>query len=151
MPEQDDAAEWLRLRRALYPDCAPEQHEIEMSTVLADADRAAVFVSPAGRGRLAGFVEVALRAWYEGCSGSPVAYVEALYVAPEERDRGVGAALVAAMEAWASERGCRTIAADARLENDSGRALHRHRGYEEGAVRVRLRKRLDPVAAEENA
>ena len=146
MPEERDQPEWLRLRLALWPDCVAEQHELEMGTVLADADRAAVFVSPAEGERLAGFVEVALRSWYEGCAGSPVAYVEALYVVPEERGRGVGAALLAAAEAWASARGCRTLAADARVENDAGRELHRRCGYEETGMRVRLRKSLDAAA-----
>jgi aminoglycoside 6'-N-acetyltransferase I len=154
MPEQGDQAEWLRLRQALWPDCAIEQHELEMGTVLADADRAAAFVSPASsteRERLAGFVEVALRPWREECPGSPVGYVEALYVAPEERGGGVANALLAAAEAWASARGCRTIAADARLDNDAGRTLHRRRGYEEVSQRVRLRKRLDAPPEEEGA
>jgi aminoglycoside 6'-N-acetyltransferase I len=154
MPEERDQPEWQRLRLALWPDCAPDQHEMEMGTVLADADRAAVFVSPAEQGegeRLAGFVEVALRTWYEGCPGSPVAYVEALYVQPEERGRGVGAVLLKAAEAWAASRGCRTIAADARLDNDAGRTLHRRRGYEEVSQRVRLRKRLDAPPEEEGA
>ncbi len=152
MPEERDQAEWLRLRQALWPDCAAEQHELEMGTVLADADRAAVFVSPADGERLAGFVEVALRPWREECAGSPVGFVEALYVDPEERGRGVGDALLAAAEAWASARGCRTITADARVDNAAGRALHRRHGYEEASERVRLRKRLDaPPAGEEGA
>jgi len=151
MPEEADQPEWLRLRQALWPDCAAEQHELEMGTVLADADRAAAFVSPADREQLAGFVEVALRTWREECPGSPVGYVEALYVAPEQRGRGVGDALLAAAEAWASSRGCSTITADARLDNDAGRALHRSRGYEEVSQRVRLRKRLDAPPAEEGA
>jgi len=150
MPEQGDQAEWQRLRSELWPDCASEQHELEMGTVLADADRAAAFVSPAGDDRLAGFVEVALRPWREDCPGSPVGYVEALYVAPEERGRGVANELLAAAEAWAASRGCRTIAADARLDNAAGRALHEQRGYEEVSERVRLRKRLDAPPAGES-
>ena len=151
MPEEGDQAEWMRLRGALWPECALEQHELEMGTVLADADRAAAFVSPADRERLAGFIEVALRPWREECPGTPVGYVESLYVVPEERGRGVGDALLAAAEAWASSRGCRTMAADARLDNDAGRALHRRRGYEEVGQRVRLRKRLGAPPAEEGA
>jgi aminoglycoside 6'-N-acetyltransferase I len=149
MPEQADQAEWLRLRQELWPDCAAEQHELEMGTVLADADRAAVFVSPAASTdgeRLAGFVELALRPWREECPGSPVGFIEALYVAPNERGGGVGDALLAAAEAWASSRGCRTITADARVDNAAARALHKRRGYEEASERVRLRKRLDAPA-----
>ncbi len=142
MPEDEDLAEWRRLRLALWPDCPPEQHELDMGTLLADADRAAVFVSPGAGERLAGFVEVALRAWREGCPGSPIAYVEALYVDPVARDRGVGATLLRAAEAWARERGCSAIAGDAAVDNDRGRALHRHLGWEEVGARVRLRKLL---------
>jgi aminoglycoside 6'-N-acetyltransferase I len=76
-----------------------------------------------------------------------VAYLEALYVAPEERGRGVGAALLAAAEAWAAARGCRAIVAHAAVDNDRGRALHRRLGYEEMGQRVRLRKLLDAPAS----
>jgi aminoglycoside 6'-N-acetyltransferase I len=100
--------------------------------------------------RLAGFVEMALRPWLDDARGCPVAFIEALYVAPEERGRGVANALLAAAEAWAASRGCRTIAADARLDNAAGRALHEQRGYEEVSERVRLRKRLDAPPAGES-
>jgi aminoglycoside 6'-N-acetyltransferase I len=144
MPEEDDQAQWLVLRRALWPECDPDQHEMEMGTVLADPDRTAVFVSPAGDGRLAGFVEVALRPWAEGCDSTPVAYVEGIYVAPESRGRGVARGLLLAAEAWALQRGCREIASDARLENDASRALHAQLGYHETEVLVHLRKHLTP-------
>ncbi|HEV8631489.1 MAG TPA: GNAT family N-acetyltransferase [Thermoanaerobaculia bacterium] len=147
MPEADDEPEWLRLRRELWPDCGADQQELEMGTVLADADRAAVFVSPAARG-LAGFLEVALRPWQEGCPGSPVAYVEALYVAPAERGRGVARVLLEAAEAWARDRGCRAIAADTPDGNQAGRATHRQLGYAEAGMRVRMIKTLLPERIE---
>src|SRR5581483_7800735 len=116
MPERDDEAEWLRLRRAHWPECAADQHELEMGTLLADADRAAVFVSPAAHGEhLAGFVELSLRPWMEGARGCPVAFVEALYVTPEERHHGIGHALLAAAEAWAQERGATAVVSETRL------------------------------------
>lgn len=142
MPEQDDQAEWLRLRQSLWPECDPDQHLVEIDTLLADADRAAVFVAAAAPGRLAGFVELALRPWAEGCDSTPVAYVEGLFVAPEQRGRGIGRALLLAAEAWAVERGCREIASDARLDNQPSRALHAQLGYEESEVLVHLRKHL---------
>ena len=150
MPEQGDQAEWLRLRAALWPECALDAHEVEMETLLADADRAAIFVSPAPGGGLAGFIEVALRPWAEGCDSSPVGYVEGVYVDPAERGRGVGEALLRAAEAWAVDRGCREIASDARLDNAASLALHRRLGYVEGEVLVHLRKHLVlPTLAEE--
>jgi aminoglycoside 6'-N-acetyltransferase I len=150
MPEQGDQAEWVRLRGALWPDTTPEQHEVEIENLLADADRAAAFVSPAESGdALAGFVEVALRPWAEGCASSPVAYVEGIYVTEPDRRRGVGEALLRAAEAWAIDRGCREIAADARLDNAPSRALHRRLGYSESEALVHLCKPLPEPAREE--
>ena len=147
MPEREDLDEWLRLRATLWPECAAEQHELEMGSVLADADRAAVFVAAGGPG-LVGFVEVAMRPWADGCDTSPVGYVEGLYVAPEARGTGVGKALLRAAEAWAADRGCREIASDTEVDNAPSRALHRSLGYEEGEVLVHFHKRIVPERVE---
>jgi aminoglycoside 6'-N-acetyltransferase I len=122
-----------------------------MDTLLADGDRAAVFVSPAERGALAGFVEVALRPWAEGCHSSPVGYVEGIYVEPAKRGRGIGEALLRAAEVWAMDRGCSEIASDAQAANTASRSLHRRLGYVESDVLVHLRKPLQRARAEEEA
>ena len=147
MPEREDFEEWLRLRSTLWPECARAQHELEMGSVLADADRAAVFVAGGERG-LAGFVEVAMRPWAEGCDTSPVAYVEGLYVEPAARGGGLGKALLLAAEAWAADRGCREMASDTEVDNDPSRALHRSLGYEERALLVHFHKRILPERVE---
>lgn len=147
MPEREDFDEWLRLRTSLWPECAAEQHELEMGSVLADADRATVFVA-AGDGVLVGFVEVAMRPWAEGCDTAPVGYVEGLYVAPAARGTGVGKALLRAAEAWAADRGCREMASDTEVDNERSRALHRSLGYAEGAVLVHFHKQILPERVE---
>jgi aminoglycoside 6'-N-acetyltransferase I len=150
MPEREDEPEWLRLRLALWPECGAEQHEVDMGTLLADDDRAAVFVCPAEReGHLAGFVEIVLRPWIDGVRGGPVAVVEALFVDPAARGQGAGHALLAAAEAWATERGACAIVSDADADNQHGLDLHHRLGYEESGSRVRLQKGLDSAAEEE--
>ena len=147
MPEREDFDEWLRLRTVLWPECSPQQHEMEMGSVLADSDRATVFVA-AGKSGLIGFVEVAMRPWAEGCETSPVGYVEGLYVTAEARGTGVGKSLLRAAEAWAADRGCREMASDAEVDNEPSRAVHRSLGYEEGEVLVHFRKRIVPERVE---
>jgi aminoglycoside 6'-N-acetyltransferase I len=147
MPEQADFPAWLRLRQALWPECSLEQHELEMTTVLADADRAAVFVA-SGESGLTGFVEIAMRPWADGCETSPVGYVEGIFVTPEARGTGVGRALLRVAEAWAADRGCREMASDTPLDNAIARAVHQSLGYSEGAVLVHFHKRIMPVRAE---
>ena len=51
-----------------------------------------------------------LRPYAEGCATTPVAFLEAWFVSPERRRRGVGRALVATAEAWARGRGCHEFA-----------------------------------------
>lgn len=147
MPEQEDFEAWLRLRATLWPEAGRDQHELEMGSILADADRATVFVA-GGPADLLGFVEVAVRPWAEGCDSSPVGYVEGIFVAPEARGQGIGRALLCAAEAWAADRGCREMASDAPADNAVSRAVHRSLGYEEGAVLVHFRKRIVPERVE---
>ena len=148
MPEEDDFPVWLELRQTLWPECSREQHELEMGSILADSDRATVFLAAAADGRPRGFVEVAMRPWAEGCETSPVGYVEALYVAPDARNGGLATALLRAAEAWAADRGCREMASDAEVDNAPSRALHTSLGYEEGEVLVHFHKRIVPERAE---
>jgi aminoglycoside 6'-N-acetyltransferase I len=147
MPEEEDFAEWLRLRTTLWPECSAHQHELEMGSVLADSDRASVFVA-AGEHGLAGFVEVVMRPWAEGCDTTPIGYVEGLYVEPEARGAGVARALLRAAEAWAADRGCREMASDTPVDNDASRAVHKSLGYEEGEVLIHFHKRIVPERVE---
>lgn len=151
MPDEEDFPGWLQLRQTLWPECSREQHELEMGSILADADRATVFLAAAAGGRPVGFVEVAVRPWAEGCETSPVGYVEGLFVAPEARNAGLATALLRAAEAWAADRGCREMASDALADNAPSRALHQCLGYEEGEVLVHFHKRIVPERAESGA
>lgn len=75
-------------------------------------------------GALIGFAEVTERAWARWALGEPedgagsgerglaVGYLEAWWVAPGARRRGVGRALVEACAAWARGRGLRALASD---------------------------------------
>lgn len=128
------------LRSALWPEITPDDNERESEAALSDPS-GAVFVSEGERG-LTGFVEVSLRKYADGCDTSPVGYIEAWYVVPEWRRRGVGRSLIDAGEAWARSQGCTEMASDSLLENlDSQRAHHRL-GYEEVERAVRFRKDL---------
>ena len=141
-----DWPEWLRLSVALFPEHSPADIAAGMRESRA-RDDLEVFVAERPDGSLAGFVEVGTRPYADGCDTSPVGYLEAWYVEPDVRRRGVGRALVAAAEAWARGRGSREIASDARLDNVVSHAAHRRAGYEEVDRVVQFRKILKPAAA----
>ena len=141
---KSDHAEWLRMRRALWPSSSAAEHETEMARILDDASRWAVFVAARPDRRLSGFVEVSVREQAEGCRTHPVGYIEFWYVDPDTRRQGVGRQLLAAAETWARGRGCREMASDTGLDNVISQGAHRAAGYAEVDRQVHFRKELAP-------
>ena len=134
---------WLRLRQALWPDCPPHAHLDEMRSFLLDPGRYAQFVAYGEGGEAVGFAEAALRTDYvNGTRTSPVAFLEGIYVAPAQRRRGWGRALVNAVAGWARASGCSELASDALLENEASHLMHRALGFEETERVVFFRKDL---------
>ncbi len=132
-----DAAEWKRMRTALWPD----QTEADMAAWLARRD-AGVLVAERAPGRLCGFAEVGERSYADGCVTSPVAYLEGWYVDPDVRRQSIGSQLVRAVEEWARARQYRELASDTQLHNLVSQAAHQKLGFEEAERSVLYRKAL---------
>lgn len=140
--QPSDDPEWLRMRRALWPEGDAATHAAEMVEWVARPDAVVLVAERAGGRGLAGFAEVATRPYADGCETSPVAYLEGWYVDPDARRHGVGRALVRAAEAWARERGLHELASDALLDNIISQQAHEALGFTEVERAVRYRKAL---------
>ena len=127
--EPRDHSEWLRLRRALWPDCSEAMHACEMEGYRA-ANRA-VFVLVREDGPLGGFVEVSVRDRVDGSVSPRVAYLEGWFVEPGLRGHGYGRGLVAAAERWGLARGLTEIASDAVLGDAQSFGAHQALGFRE--------------------
>lgn len=137
----EDRSSWLRLRHRLWPDAPAEYLALDLDQRLADPDYA-VFVASGGDDVLIAFVETGLRSYAEGCESSPVGYIEAWYVDEHIRGQKLGRDLVYAAEHWAREKGCREMASDTWLDNQSGIEAHLRVGYFEVDRLVHFVKRL---------
>jgi aminoglycoside 6'-N-acetyltransferase I len=137
-----DRREWGRLRRALWPDCKGPRAALEMREQLSDPRNFGVLVMDCGDGRLAGFIELALRDGVDGAARETTAYVEGWFVEPELRRGGWGRRLVAAGERWARARGMRELASDAELWNRNAIKAHRAVGFRETFRVVQFLKRV---------
>lgn len=136
-----DAAEWLRMRTALWPG----DHAAEIDAHLRSGSSpllAVVLVAERAHGGLAGFIEVGLRPYAEGCESTPVPFIEGWYVDADVRRSGVGIALVRAAEEWARSRGYREMGSDVEIENEASIEAHRALGYEEVSRLVCFRRDL---------
>jgi aminoglycoside 6'-N-acetyltransferase I len=143
---RQDAAAWLALRAALWPEADAAELRVEADAFflgeIPPTLIAALFLAESGQGTLVGMLELSLRPYADGCVSSPVPFVEGWYVAPKSRRQGVGAALVRAAEDWALAQGYTEMASDALLENTISERAHKALGFDEVERAIRFRKEL---------
>jgi aminoglycoside 6'-N-acetyltransferase I len=127
-----DSAEWVRMRCALWPDCSPERHRLEIQQLTVNEGAGVVFVAEREDSSLCGFAEVSIRRDHvDGASTVPVAYLEGWYVDPDVRGAGIGRRLLEAAEQWAAAHGLRELASDAESDNHNSLQAHRSCGFTE--------------------
>ena len=130
--ESLDAATWLEMRMALWPEDSDADHHEEINQFFAGEFPRwpwSVLLAEDASGRALGFAEVSVRPYAEGCRSNRVAYLEGWFVLPEDRNRGVGRALIVAAEEWGRSQGCREFASDADPQNDVSKAAHGALGF----------------------
>ncbi len=143
--QRSDRNEWQRMRSSLYFD--PDPREVADWFDAAEQGGTArvgvaVLVAERDDGSLAGFVEIGSRNYAEGCSTTPVAYLEGWYVDPDARRAGLGARLLESAEQWALRHGYTELASDTELGNDLSLATHLALGFEEVERQICFRKTL---------
>jgi aminoglycoside 6'-N-acetyltransferase I len=128
-----DLDRWVDLRCALWPDQPRSELAAEAGAYLDGRGfmLETVLVAVTPDGAVAGFAELSLRPYAEGCTTTPVGFLEGWFVAPARRGLGIGDALVAAAEDWARGRGCREFASDTTVDNTASAAAHAALGFEE--------------------
>lgn len=73
---------------------------------------------------------------------TPVAFLEGWYVDPDVRRRGLGAALLQAVEGWARARGLKELASDTTIDNAASLQAHLALGFDEVERQICFRKSL---------
>ncbi|MEI6285536.1 MAG: aminoglycoside 6'-N-acetyltransferase [Bacillota bacterium] len=83
-------------------------------------------------GNYVGFINTSIRNDYvNGTDGSPVVYVEAVYVLDEYRGRGIAKSLIKVAEEFARANGCKQLASDCMTSNTASEKFHKDCGFEE--------------------
>ena len=141
---KDEADTWATLRARLWPAADPRQLGVEAALFLSGGNVptiAAVFLAEEDATSL-GFIELAMRAFSDGCDSMPVPHVEGWYVEPAARGRGAGRALMQAAEDWARQHGFVELASDTEPWNNASLAAHARCGFQETERLVKFRKVL---------
>ena len=137
----DDQKEWAQMRCALWPDDSYDEHLRDVGVILTSSDEWA-FIARTNDFVPAGFAEVAVRKFANGCTERPVAFLEGIWVAPDFRRQNVGKSLVTHVGAFLTLRGFREICSDAQIENRPSLTAHRGWGFLETERVIYFRKPL---------
>jgi len=137
---REDKAEWLRMRKGIWPEAPDEYLDYDMEDVLS-SDQSIVFFAM-DEGAPIGMIEVRLRESAECCFSTPVGYIEAWFVDEKLRGKGVAGILTNAAENWARAQGCKEMASDTWLENETSIRAHAKMGYAEVERLVHFVKQL---------
>lgn len=142
---RETLAEWIALRSALWPETPEQEHRSEAESLIGESQRFIACLARTPQGLAVGFAEAALRQDYvNGCTTSPVAFLEGIYVTPEHRRRGVARLLCEAVQAWGAGLGCSELASDADIGNIASQRMHAALGFEETERVVYFRKLIAP-------
>jgi aminoglycoside 6'-N-acetyltransferase I len=134
---------WAALRHELWPHATQAEHALEAREVLQSPEQTAVFLALDAEGAAVAFAEAALRHDYvNGCTTSPVAFLEGIYVRQAYRKQGIARLLCRAVEDWALGLGCTELASDVEIHNGTSQSMHLAIGFEETERVVYYRKPL---------
>lgn len=140
--EKNDRAEWLRMRRLLWPEASRVEHEDEMNAYFMRGENSLTWVAEKADKQLIGFLEANIRAYAEDCDTRNVGYIEGWFVDADFRRTRVGGMLVQHAEQWVRSRGCKEIASDCELSNEVSLKAHLRLGYEETSRLIHFKKKL---------
>jgi aminoglycoside 3-N-acetyltransferase len=139
---ESDRADWIRLRRELWPHHDACELETEADALANHSETTPVFVAQRPNGELCGMIEVAIRDHAVGCTTDCVGYLEAWYVEPDWRRRGIGRRLVEQAEEWARSHGCTEMASDTTPRYPLSSAAHEALGFRVAKRKTHFRKPL---------
>ena len=134
---------WAEMRALLWPEATASALAEQLHETIG-SDEAWGFLAETAAGVAAGFAEVEVRKYANGCDSRPVPFLEGIWVKPEYRRQGVGLRLIEYAEAFLAERGFRELGSDALLDNRISHASHLAWGFSETERVVYFRKIIPP-------
>ncbi|MCJ8519692.1 aminoglycoside 6'-N-acetyltransferase I [Pseudorhizobium tarimense] len=135
-----DFEPWSALRHSLWSDQSAEAHLAEIEDLQRrqagtcyGAFRAEVLIA---------FAEISIRPYANGCTSTPVPFLEGIFVEEDNRRMGIARLLLAQIEADLRAKGYVELCSDAEMHNISSHRAHQHWGFIETERVIYFRKPL---------
>jgi aminoglycoside 6'-N-acetyltransferase I len=136
----EDKAEWLRMRKGIWPEAPDEYLNFDMDEILTNDKYYVIFACDGDKP--IGLTEVQIKDYGEGCETSPIGYLEGWFVQEEYRGQAIVGIMTKVAEGWVREKGCTEMASDTWLDNESSIRAHVKMGYSEVERLVHFVKQL---------
>ena len=136
----DDHDDWLSLwcgyLEFYETELSTEQSELTFARLTGPDDAVSGVIARDDAGRALGFVHWLTHpsTWSQG----PYCYLEDLFVDPEARGSGLGAALIEHVRVWAEESGCDSVYWLTQSHNRTARALYDRVAQDTGFVHYEI-------------
>ena len=135
-----DIHDWGELRTQLWPQESVDQHINEIKGMLKDSNL--ISFGAFEDETLIGLIEVSLRNIVDGCSSSPVVYLEGWVVHENHRKKGIGKELFEQAKNWGLKNGCTEMGSDTEITRSESIVVHKALGFEEVDRVVNFRMNL---------
>ena len=136
-----DSKKWAETRFKLWDSLSVDEHLGDISEILRSERRLGYLAQLADR-KPAGFAEVSIRAYANGCTAQPVPFLEGIWVDAQHRRQGIGRALVAKITSDLLVQGFHGLCSDAGIRNRRLHQAHENSGFSETDRVVYFRKPL---------
>lgn len=131
----------MGLVQDLWEDCSFEEEFENYKSIIGSEEEICHLIKD--KEAYIAFIHASIRNDYvEGSDELPVAYIEAIYVKPEYRQKGIAKNLIDAAENWAKQKGLKQIASDTEIDNIASIDFHRKVGFHEAGRIVCFIKEL---------
>lgn len=125
---EQDISGWLEMRKQLWKPDDGDDFSIEVQRILAAPNQTAFLALLDSQ--IAGFSEISIRTYADGCKTNNVGYLEGIYVKPEFRRRGISRFLLSKCIEWFESQGCSEMASDAEIDNLVSVKMHEALGFQ---------------------
>lgn len=114
----------------LWPDCNYDEELLNRKKIIESVDNYCALAEL--NKQYIGFVHIAIRNDYvEGTDTDKTAYLEEIYIKPENRNQNIATLLLNKSEHWAKSKGFNQIASDTEFENITSQQFHKKLGFKE--------------------
>lgn len=139
--KKEDFNNWLEMGLLLWSEYSKAELKIEFAETCKSKNEA-VFICK-DKENYVGFVNISLRYEYVPESTSvPTGYIEGIFVRKEYRKKRIAEKLVRIAEKWAKNKGCKEIASDTELDNNSSQKFHKKIGFKKTKTLVYFIKKI---------